>query len=114
MLLRKSLIAVWLVVAAWEANAQADPDKKPGEASRGELLYSTHCIACHTSQVHWRDQRLANDWSSLKAQVRRWASNTGLQWEEQDVNAVARYLNRMYYDFPSDQESKIVSERPRN
>ena len=26
--------------------------------SRGELLYSTHCIACHTSQMHWRDKKV--------------------------------------------------------
>ena len=37
------------------------------DASRGELLYSKHCIACHTAQVHWRDKKLATDWKSLKS-----------------------------------------------
>lgn len=68
--------------------------------SRGELLYNTHCIACHTTHVHWRDQRLASDWGSLTHQVQRWQSNTHLGWNEQDVGAVASYLNTLYYHFP--------------
>lgn len=71
----------------------------PGSA-RGELLYATHCDGCHTTQVHWRDQRLANDWTSLRLQVLRWQSNTGLAWSEDDIVAVTRYLNDRYYRFP--------------
>jgi mono/diheme cytochrome c family protein len=48
--------------------------------SRGELLYTTHCIACHTTQLHWRDRRLVTDFASLVAQVGRWQKNTGLGW----------------------------------
>jgi cytochrome c len=32
------------------------------EPSRGQLLYETHCIACHSTQVHWRDQHVVRDW----------------------------------------------------
>jgi hypothetical protein len=67
--------------------------------SRGELLYQTHCIACHSTQVHWREQRLAADWESLRAQVQRWQAVASLDWREDDVNAVARYLNDRYYGF---------------
>ena len=70
------------------------------DASRGELLYSTHCIACHTTQVHWRDKKLATDWKSLKAQVSRWQNASGQSWGEQDINEVARYLNTLYYHYP--------------
>ena len=41
--------------------------------SRGQLLYGTHCVECHTTQMHWRAQRLARDWDSLKGQV-HWAT----------------------------------------
>jgi len=71
--------------------------------SRGQLLYDTHCIACHTTQVHWRDQRLASDWPTLKAQVRRFQGMAALQWSEDDVDAVTRYLNDSIYHFPSNQ-----------
>ena len=30
-------------------------------ATRGQLLYGTHCIQCHTTQMHWREQRLARE-----------------------------------------------------
>ncbi len=53
------------------------------ESTRGELLYSTHCIACHDDQVHWRDKKIAKDWNGLKAQVRRWQGVQGLVWGDE-------------------------------
>ena len=76
--------------------ALADPPPSP---SRGELLYSTHCIACHTTQVHWRDKKQATDWDSLEKQVRRWQAAGMLQWNEDDINEVTRHLNDSYYHF---------------
>ncbi|TDP74700.1 c-type cytochrome [Roseateles toxinivorans] len=67
--------------------------------SRGEMLYSTHCIACHTAQVHWRSRKAATDWTSLRAEVRRWQLATSLVWSEDDVLDVARYLNDSVYHF---------------
>jgi hypothetical protein len=68
--------------------------------SRGELLYRTHCIACHTTQMHWREARRATDWVSLKEQVQRWQGNAQLRWSDDDVTEVARYLNEAIYRFP--------------
>lgn len=68
--------------------------------TRGELLYSTHCVTCHTTQVHWRDNKQAYDWDSLKFQVRRWQGITGLQWSDADVTEVSRYLNETIYRYP--------------
>jgi hypothetical protein len=76
--------------------ALADPTHSP---SRGELLYSTHCIACHTARVHWRDKKQATDWDSLEKQVRRWQAAGMLQWNEDDINEVTRHLNDSYYHF---------------
>jgi mono/diheme cytochrome c family protein len=76
--------------------ALADPMQSP---SRGELLYSTHCIACHTAQMHWRDRKQATDWDSLEKQVRRWQAAALLQWNEDDIHEVARHLNDSYYRF---------------
>jgi mono/diheme cytochrome c family protein len=70
-----------------------------GSAARGELLYTTHCIECHTSQVHWRDKRLATNWASLQAQVVRWQANAGLSWSQGEIEDVSRYLNDRYYKF---------------
>lgn len=88
------LWASWLlaVCAVLAAPAQAQ--------SRGELLYTTHCIACHGTQIHWRDKRLATNWGSLLVQVRRWQANAALGWTEEDVLQVARHLNDTIYRFP--------------
>ena len=84
----------------WGVHASAQAQIKEGEI-RGELLYSTHCNACHASKIHWREKKLATDWRSLKAQVRRWQANTGLGWSEEEVTDVTRYLNAAYYHFPA-------------
>jgi mono/diheme cytochrome c family protein len=86
-----SACSVLVGVLALAAVAQAE--------SRGELLYSTHCIACHTSQAHWRDKKVATDWISLKAEVQRWQATAMLQWNEEDVLEVTRYLNDTFYRF---------------
>jgi mono/diheme cytochrome c family protein len=89
------LVPAAIALAGLAAHAQKAP--APG---RGELLYTTHCIACHTSQMHWRDHRRAQDWESLKTQVRLWQGNTGLQWDEADISEVAGYLNDTIYRYP--------------
>jgi hypothetical protein len=83
------------------AGAQAQP-----AASRGQLLYSTHCVECHTSQMHWRDQRQVRDWESLKVWVRHWQGDARLQWTDADVDAVARHLNETIYRFPRQQAAR--------
>ena len=77
--------------------------------SRGELLFSTHCIFCHTTQVHWRDKRLATDWTSLRFQVRRWQDNAGLAWNEADIREVTMYLNESIYRYTQTSDSLISS-----
>ncbi|MFC5499391.1 cytochrome C [Caenimonas terrae] len=85
------------VLALAAAAATAQPAAVP---DRGQLLYATHCIECHSTQVHWRDQRQARDWETLKQQVRRWQANASLGWDEADVVQVARYLNDTIYRYP--------------
>jgi mono/diheme cytochrome c family protein len=89
----------WLFIACIGGAITVAAQPAPS-SSRGELLYSNHCIGCHTAQVHWRDHRLATDWASLRAQVLRWQGNTGLAWSDDNVLAVTRYLNDRYYRFP--------------
>ena len=69
-------------------------------SSRGALLYDTHCIACHTKELHWRERKLATDWASLAAETRRWQRNIGLGWSDEEIDDVVRYLNTTIYRFP--------------
>ena len=70
-------------------------------ATRGELLYTTHCVACHSTEMHWRDKKVALDWASLTAQVARWQEVSGLSWNADDIAEVTRYLNLTLYRYPT-------------
>ena len=84
-----AIVLAGLLAPAGTASAQ----------SRGELLYTTHCVACHSTQMHWRDNRRATDLASLKEQVRLWQGRAMLSWTEDDIVEVTRYLNQNIYRF---------------
>ncbi len=92
-------LRAFIGVALMSACVAASGQFRGTTDSRGMLLYSTYCVSCHTTQVHWREKKLATDWTSLKAQVRRWQSSAGLGLSEDDVAAIAQYLNDLYYHF---------------
>ncbi len=93
LLLAMFVACIGAVVSVW---AQAG-----GDAARGRLIYETHCLSCHTVEIHWRDGRLATNWSGLEAQVRRWQVNAGLRWSAGEIDDVVRYLNSTIYHFPN-------------
>lgn len=90
----RATLAFLALTAGTFAHAQT------GSEDRGALLYDTHCIACHTTEAHWRDKRLATNWRTLLEQVRIWQANANLGWSEGDIEAASVYLNRRYYRFP--------------
>lgn len=95
--LRLRIVSPLLATLLWMPGlAGAQSTASP---SRGELLYSTFCVACHTTQMHWREKRIATDLLSLKEQVRRWHINAGQKWSEADIEEVVQHLNRVYYKF---------------
>ncbi|MGO8754760.1 MAG: hypothetical protein ACLQHK_05965 [Gallionellaceae bacterium] len=94
----RSISVVLVVLFGIVADAGAQPMR---DSARGELLYSTHCIACHTTQVHWREKKLVTDWTSLRAEIRYWQKFSNLEWSNDDIAAVARYLNALYYRYPA-------------
>jgi mono/diheme cytochrome c family protein len=94
--MRLPLLLAGCVIAATQIAAGAQP---AAPSARGELLYATHCIACHSREIHWRQKKLATDWASLNVQVRRWAGNGGLGWSDEEIGDVAGYLNALHYRF---------------
>ncbi len=109
-LVKKLIFTVWLFFGT---NALALAEAMPNEA-RGGLLYSTHCSACHNSTIHWRDQKLATDWKSLKAQVKLWQGYTKLRWSEQDIIDVTSYLNMHYYNFVGAEQKALTQIKSSN
>jgi len=100
--LRVGLLAVLTVAAMLPAFGQTRPGPGP---TRGQLLYNTHCIECHSVQIHWRDTHKAQDWDSLLKWVTHWQATLDLGWTRGDITAVARHLNENIYGFamPSEQ-----------
>ncbi len=92
---------VFLATVLMFAVAVAAGQRSGVGSPQGELLYSTYCVGCHTTQMHWREKKLATDWDSLRHQVRRWKENVAPGLAEDDVTAIARYLNNLYYHFPA-------------
>jgi len=107
--MRPSLLACFLLLVAAVPPAMG----QARDASRGSLLYDTHCIQCHTQQMHWRTLGRARDWDTLKAQVRRWQGEAQLQWTEGDIDAVARHLNDTIYGFPRPDDAAAWSPQLR-
>jgi len=95
---------LYVLAAVGAAQAQGLP-----LPTRGALLYSTHCIECHTTQMHWRTHKQARDWATLKAQVRRWQATANLGWTDADITDVARHLNDTIYAFPQPEERAGLS-----
>ena len=104
---RLAACAAAALLAAAGACAQPGAPAK----TRGALLYETHCIACHDTQVHWRDRKLATDWNTLKAQVRAWQATDRLGWSETDIVEVARHLNVLHYRFPPQVARSVSAPR---
>jgi hypothetical protein len=70
--------------------------------SRGQLLYENHCMVCHESQLHVREDRRATSGAAVEDQVRRWSGEQKLEWDEEDVSDVTGYLLHRYYRFGAD------------
>jgi mono/diheme cytochrome c family protein len=73
----------------------------PIDATRGRLLYENACIACHTTQAHWRDKSIVTDWPGLVGQVTRWQAIARQNWTEAEIRDVAAFLNQRFYRLPA-------------
>lgn len=65
----------------------------------GRMLYQNHCTGCHESNAHIRINRKAKSVEDLRYWVDRWEANQGLKWQQEQKEAVLRYLRDTYYKF---------------
>lgn len=102
--MRAAALACLALSCAACGTQTAPPAEVAGaDASRGRLLYETACIACHTTQAHWRDRSIVKDWGSLVGQVGRWQQVAGQGWSAAEIHDVAAYLNGRFYRLPCPQ-----------
>jgi cytochrome c5 len=74
--------------------------------ARDQMLYENHCTTCHSSQAYIRQQRKARSLVDIRHWVQRWATQLELNWSATEVELVSQYLNRNFYHFDSDEESR--------
>ena len=91
--MRFLLLCVLLLCAAF---ALARPVAAQ-DAARGKLLYETHCGGCHYERVHDRLRTDIRDLPDLRAQVARWAPQTGRSFTPAEIDDVVEYLNVSHY-----------------
>lgn len=85
---RTLLIPSLLLVLGVPA-ALASPDAKQ--------LYQDNCLKCHGPEVYTRDDRMVTSLPGLQRQVQRCELALGLKWFDDEIKAVADYLNENYY-----------------
>lgn len=73
---------------------------------RGRLLYENHCMSCHASIVHVREQRKSKSQAELRAWILRWSGELKLNWRDDELADVYQYLNNRYYKFPVETPAK--------
>ena len=66
---------------------------------RGQALYENHCRECHESWAHSRDGRHVTTLDGLRQRVAAWSIHSSLNWNQQEIDDVADYLNRHFYQF---------------
>jgi hypothetical protein len=68
-------------------------------APSGPSLHEKNCLRCHGSEVYTRPNHRVTSRSALEAQVRTCDQSIGLQWFDDEIKAVADYLDHTYYHF---------------
>ena len=70
------------------------------EIGRGRALYEIRCGLCHDRSVHQRNSRSAKSFAQIRSAVARWDRELGAVWRGDEIDAVSRYLNDRYYNYP--------------
>lgn len=80
-------------------NPVTNTDTTTTNKERGQLLYENHCTLCHDSIVHIRKQRKVRSVNDIRQWAVRWSTHLKLDWNDDDVDIVTRYVNRQFYHF---------------
>jgi len=68
-------------------------------ASDGETLHNKSCTSCHGTDVYTRPDHRVKNMAKLKHQVKQCSYAVEAKWFDEEINAVAGYLNKDFYKF---------------
>ena len=69
------------------------------DVADGKALHSQYCTSCHDDSMYTRKNRRVDSMDGLTSQVGRCDASLGLKWFDDEIDAVAAYLNKNYYHF---------------
>lgn len=72
------------------------------DLEQGKLLYEKNCVACHSSEVYTRENRIVNNFAELRERIRQCELANDLTWFDEDIDAVVNYLNTNFYKFETE------------
>jgi mono/diheme cytochrome c family protein len=85
----EAIAGIALALGAAQAPA-ADPQQ-------GKLLYETHCGTCHYEKLHERKVTKIDSYAALRAEVSKWAAETGRRFAPGELDDIVEYLNQSHY-----------------
>ncbi|MGK0673361.1 MAG: cytochrome c [Halothiobacillaceae bacterium] len=88
-----------LSATALFANLLMAPTTEAADLTLGQKLHNDNCIKCHGAEKYTRPDRKVHSMSTLKTYVQGCATNLNLSWFEDEVEAVAAYMNKAFYKF---------------
>lgn len=89
--------ALTLPTAALVTTMLLAPTAQAADLALGKELYEANCVSCHGAEMYSRPDRKVNSMSTLTTYVQGCATNLNLSWFEDEVDAVAAYLNQEFY-----------------
>ncbi|MDY6994421.1 MAG: cytochrome c [Pseudomonadota bacterium] len=90
---------ITLIIFSLMASPLAAAESGSAELEQGKKLHDAQCLSCHDTSMYTRDARKMTRYESLKTHVQRCVTNLDKQWFEDEVQAVAAYLNHEFYKF---------------
>jgi mono/diheme cytochrome c family protein len=67
------------------------------DVSRGAALYEHHCFACHREGLHDRANSKVATYADLRAQVQRWAGQSGRRFTPDEIEELIEFLDASHY-----------------
>ena len=84
-----------LVVAAFAASSLSVDAQET--VQRGQELYATQCLSCHTERLHQREKSKIRTLADLRAEVTRWSRETKQRFSAEDIEDAVRDLDLSHY-----------------
>lgn len=75
------------------------PAVTASDGSMGQKLHTENCMKCHDTSVYTRENRIVHSYRELKERIRQCELSNDLAWFDEEVEAVANYLNENFYHF---------------